>query len=568
MGLITNLIRANSEKKLQDREQQLANWKTIATLPEDVVTPQMREWALTNLGDIAAEGLGVSGKYKGVIHGLLSTMAGLNPMPRQQPPPAAPPPQHMFLTADEARAVRERQLQEKLGAEREMAQFASDTERQLGDAERDRKIQRLDQLLKAGTLTQPEYAAYRAQVEGFKPLTLSPGTRHNVQVQLPGGIKPATVEQDTKTGKFYDLTGKEYALPQGAEIVTPGTKTGTKTPTANEIAFAAYAEKHGKPVDQLTAVDRVRAIREYREQVKTGAADTSAPALSVPPKQYVPGGQSIANPGARDMAMEGLAWAYITTGTMPYTGRTKGAADERTKAVARAGEILADLGSSYAELPAIRGQLKSNAGALSKITTMGAQMSQFEDTLAKNMEYARVLSEQFSRTASPLANRLLGGIERQTGNQAVDNFNLQMRTIAQEYAKIMAGSTSASGVRISDSEEATRMINGYVAHKNLEGLFNVIRQDIANRRLAVEAEKQTLLSGLRQPLAGFGSQPSGISASRKRQSPPPQEKDQNGKPRVRQRHRLLANGQAEYQYSTDGGKTWQPGRAPQSALLQ
>lgn len=371
------------------------------------------------------------------------------------------------------------------------------------------KIAQLDEAHKSKAINDEEYSSGRLQVMGLQPARTPAGAA--------GLISDEQVEHRRQLGVKIGLTGEalnEYALT--AKLPTGYGKPATPVhQTSTDLAFDAFATKRNKKVDQLTATEKVQAVKEYREATKvsgegngSGTGKGSGNSIAERSKAaYVPNGPSIANPGGKDLAVEGMAWAYITTNHMPFTGMgggKKGSENKREVAVARSGEILADLGISWAELPGLQANIKANAKALSTITSMGHTMSQFENTVTRNMDLAQQLSEKFSRTSSPFLNRIQGGIQRQSGDQAVDNFNLQMRTLAQEYAKVMAGSTSASGVRITDSEEATKLINGFIGDKNLSGLFEVMNKDMENRRAAVEREKAGIITDIRKPTQGFG----------------------------------------------------------------
>lgn len=303
----------------------------------------------------------------------------------------------------------------------------------------------------------------------------------------------------------YLLTGK---LPTGF-----GKVEATKPPTTTQIALDAEAQRLGKTPDKLTGAEKVAAVQHFREATKTGKAPAGkagviASGLSKA-SGYKPGGPSIANPGGKDGYVELAAWEWILNDKLPFTGMgggQKGAPNKRELAIARAGEILQDLGISPEELMGVRGQLRANVTSLQQITKMGSMMSQFEETAQLNMGLAKTLSDKYARSGSPLVNQLVGGIMQKSGNADVNNFLIQMRTLATEYAKIMSGATSATGSRIADTEEATRMINGFLGKGQLEGLFQVMQKDIANRQQSVNDEKAGLLNQIRTPMAGFGGQ--------------------------------------------------------------
>src|ERR1700722_10162003 len=105
MGLITNLLRANSEKKLKDTDSQLQGYKTLLALPEEMAPPDTKQWALDNImalttgkggGSKGGSGGGKDAGGHDILRSILGTMAGLNPSPGAPKPVGQKPDQLMY----------------------------------------------------------------------------------------------------------------------------------------------------------------------------------------------------------------------------------------------------------------------------------------------------------------------------------------------------------------------------------------------------------------------------------------------------------------------------------------
>lgn len=231
----------------------------------------------------------------------------------------------------------------------------------------------------------------------------------------------------------------------------------------------------------------------------------------LPEGHYTPGGPSVANPKG-DMTIDVGAWDYITTGHLPFTGFSgggKGKANAREKMLARAGELLSDLGLSPADLPAVRGSVKADMGALSKVTSMGALIGQFETTLEKNMKVAADLSDKFKRGDVRAYNRVISAFKTGKGDPEALNLAAQLHGVAREWGKIMQGSVSASGVQVSEANAADEFFGKGMSNGQLQSFFqNVIMPDIKNRSEAIQDQKDHLVGNLRkvvQDVKGGGS---------------------------------------------------------------
>lgn len=554
MGIITNLIQQNHMQKAQQHAEELQNWTNILSLEN--TSPELKTWAAKNLAGVAEEGLGVKGKEKGMLHGLISSMAGLNPLPGRSPAPAGPMPQRTMLSEEEVQQRRNQQAAQQ-----------TQLETQKKEAERKALLtQRFNEAADLG-LEGPdaqEYVATGALRKDYgKPIAPPKVTAKTttVQVQDEQGnlVQAPAIERVDAQGNVSFVTPDGLPL-KPASIKGYGEIKPARIPTENEMALDAYAKELGTTADKLTATQRVKAIKRFKQatSIRATGEEASKTLTSIASQSgYVKGGKSIANPNG-NMGIDLMAWDYLTTGNIHGAGRGKEGEARMRVATARAGEIIVNLGIDPSEVTLMRAGQKVNQSALAKVTVMGSLMSQFENTAENNIKYAKVLIDRYSRSGNTLVNRIKGGIDVMTGDKDVNNFLIQMRTLATEYAKIMSGSVSASGSRVSDVEEATRMINGYLSRGQLDGLFDLMQVDFANRQKAVDDEKNKLMDAIRNPASVFGKTviagtPKPVEAPNGTPKPSPQSTATASKSKPWIQHNSKTG---KDRYSLDGGKTW------------
>lgn len=299
-------------------------------------------------------------------------------------------------------------------------------------------------------------------------------------------------------------------------------------PTANPHRWKIYPDDTpAKPHREYVGPIAVSASYRENEEGKTVALPKyvaprgSAAAPGAPPGRLpasvqsmpVPPGQSATRPGvvekaakespattkklaAADPGIDMAAWDYITDDKLPG-GSGKAGMGMKKKVMARAGQILEDLGVQPYELRGMRAQLKANSSALTKLTWTGAAIGQFEKTLRNNIDYAKELNKDFSRSNVKFANHLQAFLRGEASDPKVVKFMAQMETVSQEWAKIMQGSTSVAGAAVKNSTDAKAIMNPYLSRGATDELFGLIERDISNRTTAIDAQQKDLLDKIK-----------------------------------------------------------------------
>ena len=310
-------------------------------------------------------------------------------------------------------------------------------------------------------------------------------------------------------------TEKNKADTKRIEQETKNLADGSNTKYTGELGERVNAQRiidspTASPDVKQAAKDTLKSLNEKQKRTEVSinlaqqkVADKAAEDAGLPKGsvQYVPGGKSIANPKG-DLGMDVMAWDYINEGKVAFIGLGKGKAaeDKRSLAVSRAGEILADWGLKPYEMEAIRGRLKADKKALANMSTMQSQVEQFEGTLESNMQVAEKLDDAFKRHDVQFLNSIESAFKTGKGDPEAVNLAAQLHGISREWAKIMAGNMSSTGVAISEAKGADEIVSAKLSSGQLKSLFNdVIRVDARNRLKNVNEQRTKLIQELRDP---------------------------------------------------------------------
>lgn len=306
----------------------------------------------------------------------------------------------------------------------------------------------------------------------------------------------------TPDGKPVELTAQDKVDPkdpappkesQGVRDAAAFYETQGMTPEAARAKALADAEE--KAASERKEAD----LRARKSQQDLTTASESAAEAKRLQQHYEPGGQSIANP-KKDGAIEAGAWSWLQTNVTPYyrlpTGY-KGTSPQQLM-ISRANELLADLGLTGQDLAAIRGRAKSELSSLSSASQFAARIQQSEDLLMRNVATAKNLSDQFKRGDIRMYNRVLGAFKTGKGDPEALNLAAQLHIVSREWGKIMAGSTGAAGVPISEGKAADDFVAAKMSDHQLDDLIEkVIKPDAANRVAANQSVIDDLTVKLR-----------------------------------------------------------------------
>ncbi len=561
MGIITTLIRENHEKKLQDINKELEGYRSIiqmGTMVPGMMKPETLEWAMDNIANLA-EGKKSGSKndvskpspFKTLLKGITGGLGQLNPSPAAPKSVGNKPDQLMRTEPERQEYLKsENDRAEKAALENNQKEFAQGLEQkkqqdaqQLQEDAKKRKAE-LDERLK-GIDEGPFSADQKQQLvqQAWTDYTRlgKPAPKPTTYAEKRGQLVQDWIDQ----GK--DPQEAERLVAQGETSAKPGSVAKDK----EQIAFQAMADKLHIPVDQLSAAQKqealttgselhgelanraeaqkivdqktgytpsqIKAAKDYLKALDTkqqgatltvvnkaneAAADASARAIDAEGPSG-PAAKKLRARAAVDPSMDLAAWDWLAYEKFDVRGLGKTTQADVKQIKQRAGQIMDDLGMSPGDIFAIRAGLKGNTAAFSKITTVGAQVSQFEETLKLNSKVALDLSKAYERSNFQLVNKVLNAYNTGKGDSEALNLAAQLHGVAREWAKIMAGSTSAAGVPISEAGDADKLISAALSKGQLESLFtNVIMKDANNRSQAIQGEANSLLGKIKGSTSG------------------------------------------------------------------
>lgn len=206
-----------------------------------------------------------------------------------------------------------------------------------------------------------------------------------------------------------------------------------------------------------------------------------------------------------DDAIHLLAGRYLKDGTLPPLGMGKQASMVRQKILNDATNIAKGMGLDAGDLVAGTMDTKAAGAALSKQTQTLAAVQSFEGTALKNADLMLGLAPKGGgQTNVPVLNRWLqAGRKQVQGDADVTNFDIALGTFADEYAKIVSGSTGGQGSTDSARAEAYSRLNKYATQGQLAGGVATMKKEMHNRILSMEDVNE----GLRSKLRSGGSAP-------------------------------------------------------------
>ena len=599
MGIITTLLRDNQEKKFQDTQRELEGYKSIllmgSTAPQ-LVKPETMEWAMDNIAALAEgkkSGAKTDGSkpspFKTLLKGMIGGLGQLNPAP-PAPKSVGQRPAQMFRTPEEqqqytteqndqqektALANQQKEFEQKQTQDKQAAQQKVQQDAEKRKSELQERLKAIDQGpfsadQKQG-MVQEAWSDYtRLGKPAQKPTTAAAKRQQLVQDWIEQGKDPAEAEKLVAAGETSAKPGSVAKDKENNALQAMADKlhipVDQLTAAQKQEALATGSELHGELQNRAEAqkiIDspqgytdsQVKAAKGYLRSLDTkqqnatltvvnksneAAADQSARKLDAEGPTG-PEAKKLRAKAAIDPSMDLAAWDWLAYEKFDVRGLGKSTQADVKQIKSRAGQIMDDLNLSPGDIFAIRTGLKGNTAAFSKITTSGAQVSQFEETLKKNSQVARELSDAYKRPDIQLLNRVLNAYNTGTGDDKALNLAAQLHGVAREWAKIMAGSTSAAGVPISEAADADKLIGAALSKGQLDSLFdNVILKDANNRSQAIQGEAKSLLDKVRGSTSG-------------NPSPSTQPRPANEAPRKRPR---AVNGKGEaIEYD---GKAWVP----------
>jgi hypothetical protein len=239
--------------------------------------------------------------------------------------------------------------------------------------------------------------------------------------------------------------------------------------------------------------DKIAKAKAYREQSEQLRASPEYQKATPQEKQQM---EMQIMPGSLvpQQAIDLLATTYIKTGKFPY-GLNK---ETKDRALAAVGRQMAAQNLNPNEIVADQQSFAANKQALGALTKQTAAISGYEKNVEKEMKLAeKLMPANAPVDIGPWLNKWVETGKVQAGDKNAPAYLATMMSLANEYAKVISGSTGAAGSTEGARQEAAEMINKYLNQGQIKGLFSVMRTSMRNRT----SSNYEAMRGLRSEMA-------------------------------------------------------------------
>jgi hypothetical protein len=310
-----------------------------------------------------------------------------------------------------------------------------------------------------------------------------------IEARSPPGTPP-----DVKAGALLML--QKFIQPQQAQAfqqqweafkfgVGEQDKEATRTETSRRDTETA---RHNRAMETGVSRQGYQILTDpttgQQYQMIPGRPDS---AMSMSGEPYKPGGAAkvgtTKEPGVEFTPSEKQFWGNILRvgGHLP-PGLTRTAAGSRLVQELMK-EIPGQAGGDAGAFITNAETVKADANSLRNMTKMADAATSFERTASMNFDTALKLAKDAVPTDwGPWLNRWVMTGETQFGDVNVPPYVTAMLTGANEYAKIMSGSTGAQGSTVDSRREAAELFSPYLSQGQIARVVAIAKTDMGNRK--------------------------------------------------------------------------------------
>ena len=201
--------------------------------------------------------------------------------------------------------------------------------------------------------------------------------------------------------------------------------------------------------------------------------------------------QNVDNAPLSHAALVNAATMYNINGTLPPFGMGKNAASQKV-AILNMASLLSQ-GVDPNDAAMIRISNKANQSALTDITKREAITGSFEKNFTKNVDIVDEYSGKVDRTGVPIVNKWLqSGKRAVTGDADLKAYDLAIKTVVNEYAKIINASTSSAATAVSEINDMKQKLAAADTPEAVAAVISVMKRETANRMQGYKEQKAEL----------------------------------------------------------------------------
>jgi len=445
VGVITNLLKAHSEKQLQDKTMALQGYQTLLSM-KGALPDATREWALDNIlsltGDVTGGGGGKGGKSGGggkdgkpnPFRSILAAMSGLNPAPAA-PKPVGQRPQQMTKTAPEMQ-------------QEQQAQTDLDRKNKLADEQGSADIRR-----KSAVQQYQEETPEAIRREQGRPVTTKPSALD------------VLTDEYFASGKYPD---REAAQKRAGEVLTQGAETKAapkpKPQSAREKMaeniVAAGVESDPKKADAMAAkLIYDQALEKLKATGRSGGAGIGA-----------------MDPESMHAIAEGVIKYKLPAPPFGMSANSP----LRAQYLKAYGDVMKELGAGGAG--AERAEFAAQSQSLNKLISNLQLVQGAEKGTTAEIDRAITLSKAVPRTQAHLLNGLLQRSESSLADYPqLARFREAALAARNRYASMISTARGGGGATTNAArQEADQIINTAMAAGSFEGAAQEMKVGIQN----------------------------------------------------------------------------------------
>ena len=248
----------------------------------------------------------------------------------------------------------------------------------------------------------------------------------------------------------------------------------------SSTAYNPYALAPGQSFKKYMTPDGAAADLRARQRLSFDQKQAEGPEAPISPE-----------------AIKNAASRYNIDGTLPPMGMGKAAAAGRSailnEAAAQAG--VAGLSGDDQRIRQIGN--KANSAALSKIQQQQTMVGAFERNFVKNADIVEEYSKKVDRTGVPILNKWINAGKRSvTGDPELAAFDVSVKAVSNEYAKIISGSMGNTATAQGEIAKVSALLSAAQTPEQVTSVVNLMRRETANRMKGFDEEKDSLRASM------------------------------------------------------------------------
>lgn len=155
-------------------------------------------------------------------------------------------------------------------------------------------------------------------------------------------------------------------------------------------------------------------------------------------------------------------------------------------------------GGQPGDLLAAEAQVKADRTSLSNLTKIADSAEAYEKTALENIKLVREkMPKGVGISGMPWLDKWVQEGRIATGDPDVPAYATALVTVANEYAKVMSGSTGAQGSTVDSRREAAELLNKAHTAGQVDGVLDIMSRDMANKQKSYRSQRGEIEQRLR-----------------------------------------------------------------------